>query len=76
MMCKQATESMTEASEGALRGWRRLAYRFHLRVCPYCRAHAHQLEQTVGSMKALPRPEPSDEARERALAAFRSKRNV
>lgn len=74
MMCRDVVELTTEESEGALRGWKRLSYRFHMVICPYCRAHHEQVETTVATLKALPKEAPSDDAREQALAAFRDRK--
>ncbi len=75
MMCKQVTETMTDESEGALSGLRRFLFRFHMRTCPYCRAHHKQYDATIATLNALPTEPPAPESRDRALAAFR-KRNV
>jgi anti-sigma factor ChrR (cupin superfamily) len=74
MMCRQAVEAVTDASEGALSGWRRLAYGLHLAMCPACRAHREQMETTVGVLHGAPRPDPSEEARRRALEAFQNRK--
>ncbi len=74
MMCRQAVEAMTDAQEGALSGWRRLTYRLHLAICPACRAHRSQIETTVGVLHGAPRPDPSEDARRRALEAFQNRK--
>ena len=71
MSCKHAVEAMTDAEEGALTGWRKLSYRFHLGYCPSCKAHRRQFVATIDAMKALGCEKPSDDARARALAEFR-----
>jgi predicted anti-sigma-YlaC factor YlaD len=80
MMCKEATETMTDASEGALSGWRKASYRFHLAICPFCRAHRRQVEKAIETVKAhthtVTKPQTHPEARERALEAFRRKHSV
>ncbi len=74
MMCRDVVDLTTEESEGALKGWKRLSYRFHLAICPACQAHHQQLETTRETLKALPKEAPSDDAREQALAAFRDRK--
>jgi hypothetical protein len=74
MMCRDVVAATTDAEEGALKGWRRLSYRFHLGICPFCRAHAAQVETTVSTLRALPKDAPSDDSRERAIAAFRNRK--
>jgi len=74
MMCRDVVDATTDDLEGALKGWKRVSYRFHLTICPYCRAHHKQMKSTIATLGALPREEPTSESRERALEAFR-KRN-
>ena len=74
MMCRDAADAMTDADEGALAGWRLVKYRAHMAICPFCRAHKQQLDTTVSTLRALPKDPPSDDARERALAAFRNRK--
>jgi NMD protein affecting ribosome stability and mRNA decay len=73
MMCRDVVDATTDASEGALSGWRRISYRFHVMICPACRAHLTQVETAVAAVRAMPRPDPSEEARARALHAFKKK---
>jgi len=76
MSCKHAVEAMTDAEEGALTGWRKLNYRFHMKHCPACNAHRRQLAATTDAMKLLGCEKPSDDARDRALAAFRKNKKA
>ena len=73
MMCR----SVVEADAESLTGLKKLLYRFHMSVCPSCQAHHRQVETTVATLAALHRDlakdEPSQDAREKALAAFRKK---
>ena len=73
MMCRDVVEHTTDASEGALRGLKRLSYRFHLLICPYCRCHTRQMATTVAALRALPRPTAPEEGLETALKAFKNK---
>ena len=76
MMCRDAPDAMTDADEGALTGWPRVTYRMHMAICPFCQAHQPQLDTTVAALRALPKEPPSDDARERALAAFRNRKGT
>jgi hypothetical protein len=73
MMCRDVVDLTTDHAEGALSPWKRLSFRLHLAICPYCRVHTKQVETTIATLQALPKETPSDEARERALAAFRNR---
>lgn len=74
MMCRSIVDQTTDASEGALTGMRRLHYRFHLLICPFCRCHTHQLKTTVAALHALPRPEIREQGLEAALKTFKEKK--
>lgn len=74
MMCRDVGDAMTDAEEGALKGWRRLRYGMHMVICPFCRAHKQQYETTVSTLHALPKEAPSEDARDKALAAFRNRK--
>ena len=74
MMCRDAAEATTDAREGALTGMRRVRFRLHMLICPFCRAHERQVDTTISILRSLPKDEPSDEAREQALAAFRNRK--
>ena len=76
MMCKEVVELTTEASEGTLQGSKRLGYRFHLMICPFCRAHHEQMEKTVATLHALAPENATEEATglDAALDAFRKKK--
>lgn len=67
MMCRDVVEADAES----LTGLRKLLYRFHMNVCPSCQAHHKQVETTIATLASLPKDEPSQDAREKALAAFR-----
>ena len=71
--CRDATEHMTDESEGALSGWVRVKYRFHLTLCPYCRAFRRQLDTTVSLTRQIPRDEVPENVMNAALAAFRER---
>ena len=71
--CRDAVELMTEADEGTLRGWKRVFYRFHTFICPYCSACRHQLDEARTLAREIP-PDPVPPGIEdRALAALRDR---
>jgi hypothetical protein len=76
MSCLQTVEAMTDASEGALMGWRKVRYRVHITICPYCRAHRRQVETTIDTVKGLPPPTVDESARSEAIGAFLRKHSV
>jgi hypothetical protein len=65
--CRSATSLHTEASEGSLKGLRRILYGFHMRVCAQCRAYKQGLAQNDAALKGLP-AERAPEELKRALA--------
>ena len=67
MMCRDVVDADAES----LTGLKKVLYRFHMSVCPSCKAHQRQVETTVATLHALPKETPSEDAREKALAAFR-----
>jgi hypothetical protein len=71
MNCHETCECITDASEGALTGWRWLMYRFHIGICVHCKAHRRQLEKTIATLASVPKEAPSYAASDAALAAFR-----
>jgi hypothetical protein len=68
MMCRDVVE--TDDAE-SLTGLQKLLFRFHMSICPACQAHQRQVDTTVATLGGLPKDEPSEDAREKALAAFR-----
>lgn len=71
MMCREVTELLTEAMEGCIPADKKAAFAFHIAICPYCKAHRHQVEKTIATVSQLPAPSPTEDARAQALAAFR-----
>ena len=76
MMCQQAVEIVTDEHERRLVGWRGFSYRLHMAMCPFCRAHRRQVRHTVQALATLPKPTPSEEAVERAAAAFKNRQGA
>jgi hypothetical protein len=72
--CRDATELMTEEHEGALSGWVRARYRFHVTICPHCRACRRQMDQALSIAKEIPAEPVPETVEERAVAAFRAAR--
>jgi predicted anti-sigma-YlaC factor YlaD len=73
MMCREATERMTEAMEGRLSGLTKASFHLHLGMCAWCRRHKKQLETLVETLHSVPAPSVTPEARTQALAAFRAR---
>jgi hypothetical protein len=71
--CRDTAELMTEADEGALTGFRRFMYTFHVKLCPHCRACRRQFERTVELAHEIPREEIPHNVERRALDAFRTR---
>jgi len=70
--CRQATQLMTEAREGALTGTRRARFATHLVICKGCRAYRRQLDLAVAVTKEVPRDVVPAEVEDRLVAAFRA----
>lgn len=73
-LCRKTYQHMTDADEGALKGWTLFWYRFHLSTCPHCRTGRKQLLQSLAVARALPAEEVPPAVEEAALAAFRQSR--
>jgi anti-sigma factor RsiW len=71
--CRDAHELMTEEQEGALSGWVRARYRFHVAICPHCKAYRRQMDATIDLAKEIPAEPVPETTEERALAAFRAR---
>jgi hypothetical protein len=71
--CRDAQELVTEEQEGALSGWVRARYRFHMAICPHCKACKRQMDATMVLAKQIPVEPVPETTEERALAAFRAR---
>jgi len=71
--CRDATELMTEEREGALSGWVRVQFRFHMLICPHCKVCRRQLDEALAVARELPPEEVPPEVEEKAVAAFRTR---
>lgn len=72
-LCRDAMRNMTEADEGALPGWTRFWHRFHMSICPQCRACHRQVTETRALAREIP-PDPVPRSIEdEAMRAFRAR---
>jgi hypothetical protein len=71
--CRDATNLMTEESDGALHGVRGVRYRFHMLLCPHCKVFRRQLDETIAIVKEIPRAEPPTKTEDDLAAAFRAR---
>ena len=71
MSCRDVVDAMTDAEEGALKGWRWFTYKVHLGICPSCKAHKRQFDATVDAVKVIGHDKPPESSRAKALAEFR-----
>jgi len=74
ILCRKATELLTDDMEGRLVGVRKWQYRLHLAICVRCQAHRKQMELTVETLHKLPKEAPDDDTKARALEAFRARK--
>jgi hypothetical protein len=74
--CRDATLLLTEEREGALAGWVRTKYRFHLTICVHCRRYRRQFDQALALSREAPAAEVPAELEEAAVEAFRSRKKV
>jgi hypothetical protein len=72
MMCREVTELLTEAMEGALTGAQKRGFSIHMALCPYCNRHRRQVETLLGTLAKLEAAPPSSDARTKALETFRA----
>ena len=75
LSCKETTELSTEAREGALEGLDRWRYRFHMTVCPACKAYARGLDIMLRVLRESPPSVAPDDVRSAALGALRARRS-
>ncbi|WP_297375921.1 zf-HC2 domain-containing protein [Acidiferrobacter sp.] len=72
MRCREAVRHISEAHDGGLRGWKRLAIFMHLAFCRACRAFARDTKHLQARMRERRSPDDSDlspQARQRLLDA-------
>jgi hypothetical protein len=68
MTCKEASDLVTEAMEGALDVALLIRFREHVEHCDACARFARQIEVTVSVLQALREPPPMDDQTLEALA--------
>ncbi len=73
ILCRTATELLTDDMEGRLTGVRKAQYRFHMLLCNRCRAHRRQMQTTIETLQKMPRESVSEESKSHALEAFRKR---
>jgi len=54
LVCRDVTELVTDFLEDALPWHKRMAMRYHLAICSFCRRHLMQVRATVGLLRKLP----------------------
>ena len=74
LTCRELTELVTEDREGALAGARRVLYRFHLSVCPACKAYVRGYEATLQSLNESEASVAPADVKQAALEALRAAR--
>lgn len=56
LVCRDVTEMTTDYLEHALPWRSRLAMKWHLAICSFCRRHLRQLRQTTQLLGDMPHP--------------------
>lgn len=70
--CREITERASDFLDATL-PWRvRLQVRLHLMMCRFCREYVRQMALVVGSLRRLPRQEPSGGTHRDLMALFRA----
>ncbi|MDA8191035.1 MAG: zf-HC2 domain-containing protein [Gammaproteobacteria bacterium] len=72
MRCREAVRLISEAHDGGLRGWKRLAIFMHLAFCRACRAFARDTKHLQARMREPGNADDNDlslQARQRLLDA-------
>lgn len=71
VVCEARKDDLAALALGELPGDREAALRSHVETCPGCRAYHAAMARTLGAVRALPQPEPSEALTARILAAAR-----
>lgn len=69
--CEARKDDLAALALGEPLGDREPSLRGHLETCPGCRAYHAAMVRTLGAVRALPQPEPSEALTERILRAAR-----
>jgi predicted anti-sigma-YlaC factor YlaD len=70
--CREITERASDFLDAALPWHVRLQVRLHLMMCRFCREYVRQMALVVGSLRRLPRREPSVDMQRDLLTLFRA----
>jgi hypothetical protein len=73
LTCRETTELMTDEREGAIPDAKRFGYRFHMLICPYCRACRRQLDAVVALAQGTRRESCPAELESSVSAALRAR---
>ena len=73
LSCREVTELVTDALEGALPETTRLLFEDHMTGCEACQTFARQIRQTIAILRKLPR-EPGPPPDDRVFEAIRRRR--
>lgn len=57
LVCRDVSEMTTDYLEHALPWRSRLAMKWHLAICSFCRRHLRQLRQTTRLLRVMPHPQ-------------------
>ena len=72
--CRRYVSLLTEAREGTLSPYERMAFGLHRKVCSRCRCYTEGFDQTVELLRELPPDPPPDAMRAELLARLRAKK--
>lgn len=68
LSCRDVSEMTTDYLDGALPWGQRLALRFHLSICSFCRRHLLQLRETIGLLHRMPVQPPPQTVEDQVVA--------
>lgn len=69
MNCRSVAHELTELTEGDVPLLRRMGLRFHMAICPACKAYVRQMGETTKALREA--AEPRLDERESAAIARR-----
>jgi anti-sigma factor RsiW len=71
--CREATEGITEMSEGAMSEADRVRVEKHVRRCGACQAYRAQMDVGMRALKELPRQELAETEKDDLMRRFRER---
>ena len=71
LVCRDVSEMTTDYLEHALPWRSRLAMKWHLAICSFCRRHLAQLRQTTALLRKMPHPSVPVALEDRLVAELR-----